>query len=195
MSERYYSDTYPERLEKTSVYDWVYRWDIQEEEKEVEITNTKPFTPGVPELPVQEIEELDLLALNQPFAPTGETEEIEQSETNAEVTEEEPVIEQESTQSVTDPEEKVYETVTVYSFYQVIISEPITSNRVISEVITETMDINYEQKLINEYNEAVINGGETEEDKRKIAKYTEWLDLRNALKTEAEEICHEHGIE
>lgn len=71
---------------------------------------------------------------------------------------------------------------------------PFTSNDIILKVISEVMDINKEQKLINEYNEAVINGKKTNEDKEKIENYKNWLSLRNSLKNDINNVCNENGI-
>ena len=54
---------------------------------------------------------------------------------------------------------------THYVFNYVDLYVPFNSNTIISKVISETLDITKEQKLINEYNEAIINGKKTNDDK------------------------------
>lgn len=80
----------------------------------------------------------------------------------------------------------------VYNYIDLYV--PFTSNDIILKVISEVMDINKEQKLINEYNEAVINGKKTNEDKEKIENYKNWLSLRNSLKNDINNVCNENGI-
>lgn len=87
------------------------------------------------------------------------------------------------------------ETKTHYVFNYVDLYVPFNSNTIISKVISETLDITKEQKLINEYNEAVINGKKTNEDKAKVEAYKSWLALRNSLKNEINNVCNENSIE
>lgn len=84
---------------------------------------------------------------------------------------------------------------THYVFNYVDLYVPFNSNTIISKVISETLDITKEQKLINEYNEAVINGKKTNDDKAKVEAYKSWLALRNSLKNEINNVCNENGIE
>jgi len=84
---------------------------------------------------------------------------------------------------------------TRYVFNYVDLYVPFNSNTIISKVISETLDITKEQKLINEYNEAVINGKKTNEDKAKVEAYKSWLALRNSLKNEINNVCNENNIE
>jgi len=84
---------------------------------------------------------------------------------------------------------------THYVFNYVDLYVPFNSNTIISKVISETLDITKEQKLINEYNEAVINGKKTNDDKAKVEAYKSWLTLRNSLKNEINNVCNENGIE
>lgn len=84
---------------------------------------------------------------------------------------------------------------THYVFNYVDLYVPFNSNTIISKVISETLDITKEQKLINEYNEAIINGKKTNDDKAKVEAYKSWLTLRNSLKNEINNVCNENGIE
>lgn len=84
---------------------------------------------------------------------------------------------------------------TRYVFNYVDLYVPFNSNTIISKVISETLDITKEQKLINEYNEAVINGKKTNDDKAKVEAYKSWLTLRSSLKNEINNVCNENGIE
>ena len=192
---RHTSDTIPERLSKTSIYTWEYAWDIKEEEIEVPVEQTSQ-----PE-EITEPEESEL-AEPQEISVGMEYEVID----NDNNTYEPPVYDkikegevpqlqftEETNSSSIWKREMVKKT--VYTYNSVLVNEPITSNKVISAVISATMDVNYEQKLINEYNEVIINKDKSEEGERKKQKYSDWLTLRSKLKADCEEVCAEHNIE
>lgn len=80
---------------------------------------------------------------------------------------------------------------------EVIVWSPVTSNKITEAVITEVCDHNYEQKLVNEYNAAQLGlyGTKTsDEAKKHIAAYTEYLNTRSALKAQVDADCAELGI-
>ena len=88
---------------------------------------------------------------------------------------------------------------TVFSSREVIVWPPITCNKITQAVISATWDGDYEQKLVNEYNAAVlgmIGGAKTsEEAKAKIEAYKAFLTERTALKAQVDADCEEIGIE
>ena len=80
---------------------------------------------------------------------------------------------------------------------EVIVWSPVTSNKITEAVITEVCDHNYEQKLVNEYNAAQLGlyGSKTsDEAKKHIAAYTEYLNTRATLKAQVDADCAELGI-
>ena len=77
---------------------------------------------------------------------------------------------------------------------EVTVWAPISANKITEKVLTEKWDNNYEQKLVNEYNAAVM--GMLSEDvaqKRKDA-YMTFLQERTILKTQIDKDCKEMGI-
>lgn len=87
--------------------------------------------------------------------------------------------------------------ITQWQCQEVTVWSPVTSNKITKAVITEVCDHNYEQKLVNEYNAAQLGmyGEKTsEEAKKHIAAYTEYLDTRAALKAQVDADCAELGI-
>jgi len=90
------------------------------------------------------------------------------------------------------------ETRTQWQCEEVTVWGPLTSNRITEAVIRGKWPNDYEQKLINEYNGANLGlyGAKTSpEAKAKIAKYTDFLTERVALKAQIDEDCAEHGID
>lgn len=80
---------------------------------------------------------------------------------------------------------------------EVIVWSPVTSNKITEAVITEVCDHNYEQKLVNEYNAAQLGlyGTKTsDEAKKHIAAYTEYLNTRAILKAQVDADCAKLGI-
>ena len=86
---------------------------------------------------------------------------------------------------------------TQWQCQEVIVWSPVTSNKITEAVITEVCDHNYEQKLVNEYNAAQLSlyGSKTsDEAKKHIAAYTEYLNTRATLKAQVDADCAELGI-
>lgn len=90
----------------------------------------------------------------------------------------------------------VTESKTQYECKEVIVWEPLTSNKITEAVIAEKWDSNQEQKLINEYN-AIQLGITTDkaEIAIKTAAYKEFLAERLRLKTIVDADCKMLGIE
>lgn len=83
---------------------------------------------------------------------------------------------------------------TQWSCEEVTVWAPLSANKITEKVLTEKWDNNYEQKLVNEYNAAVM--GMLSEDvaqKRKDA-YMTFLQERAELKTIVDNDCKEMGI-
>lgn len=85
---------------------------------------------------------------------------------------------------------------THYECQEVIVWEPITSNKITEAVIADKWDGNQEQKLINEYN-AIQLGITTDkaEISIKTAAYKEFLAERVRLKAIVDADCKTLGIE
>ena len=85
---------------------------------------------------------------------------------------------------------------TQYECQEVIVWEPITSNKITEAVIADKWDGNQEQKLINEYN-AIQLGITTDkaEISIKTAAYKEFLAERGRLKAIVDADCKTLGIE
>ena len=86
---------------------------------------------------------------------------------------------------------------TQWQCQEVTVWSPVTSNKITEAVITEVCDINYEQKLVNEYNAAQLGlyGTKTsDEAKKHIAAYTEYLNTRATLKAQVDADCAKLGI-
>ena len=81
---------------------------------------------------------------------------------------------------------------------EVTVWSPLTSNKITEAVIATICPASHEQKLVNEFNAAnlgMIGAGTTsDEAKLAIAKYKEFLNNRQALKTQVDEDCEELGI-
>lgn len=77
---------------------------------------------------------------------------------------------------------------------EVIVWTPLSSNKITEAVLTQVYPNNYEQKLINEYNAALMGMYDEETRQRKITAYTEFLTERNALKAQIDADCKELNI-
>lgn len=86
------------------------------------------------------------------------------------------------------------ESITQWKCDEVVIWAPLTSNKIISTVINELWDINYEQKLLNEYNAAKLNIYEDALNVVKIENYKKFLLTRQNVKTQIENDCLELNI-
>lgn len=111
-----------------------------------------------------------------------------------------PETETEETEVITEDATPVEQptTRTQWKCDEVTIYEPLTANKITEAVITSICPATHEQKLVNEYNAAnlgMIGGSKTsEEAKKRIAAYKEFLEYRNTLKTQVDEDCAELGI-
>lgn len=85
-------------------------------------------------------------------------------------------------------------TVTQYEYDTVRMYKPLTSNKVLQAVIAEKWDTDYEQKLVNEYNSAVMGLYDKETAEKKTAAYKAFLQARAELKAMVEADCKEAGI-
>lgn len=83
---------------------------------------------------------------------------------------------------------------TQWSCEEARVWSPLTSNRITEAVITEKWDGNYEQKLVNEYNAAILGIYGGEEKERKIKAYTDYLTERAELKKQIDGDCEALGI-
>lgn len=88
------------------------------------------------------------------------------------------------------------ESKTQYECQEVIVWEPLTSNKITEAVIADKWDRNQEQKLINEYN-AIQLGITTDKTEiaNKTAAYKEFLAERVRLKAIVDADCKTLGIE
>lgn len=82
---------------------------------------------------------------------------------------------------------------------EVTVWSPLTPNKITEAVITAICPASHEQKLVNEFNAAslgMVGGSKTsDEAKKHIAAYKEFLEYRNALKEQVDVDCAELGIE
>lgn len=90
--------------------------------------------------------------------------------------------------------EDVATTETQYDFEMVRTYLPISSNKLLQAVITDAYPADYEQKLVNEYNSAVMGLYDKETAAKKTAAYKAFLEARAALKAMVETDCAEAGI-
>ena len=91
-----------------------------------------------------------------------------------------------------DGEETITET--QYEYETVRTYLPISSNKLLQAVITDAYTSDYEQKLVNEYNSAVMGLYDDETATRKIDAYKAFLQSRAELKAMVESDCKEAGI-
>lgn len=82
-----------------------------------------------------------------------------------------------------------------YSAYVVRINAPFSQNKLIEAVMTAQYGNDFENKLINEYNAAMMDiYTDPDEKAAKIQRYTDFLRDRAALKADIERVCIENGI-
>ena len=81
-----------------------------------------------------------------------------------------------------------------FSALESVIYAPFSQNQIIETVFTDIFGNDYENKLINEYNSALLDVYSEDEKAQKIERYKEFLQERKALKEEIETICKEHNI-
>lgn len=77
---------------------------------------------------------------------------------------------------------------------EVIVWSPITANRITRAVINAVWPLDYEQKLVNEYNAAILGVYPEEVANAKIEEYKAFLIERSALKARIDEDCAKLGI-
>ena len=98
---------------------------------------------------------------------------------------------------VSAPESSDGEQRTQWQCEEVIVWPPVSSNKITEAVVSHLWPSNYEQKLINEYNAAnlgVYGSAGSAAASAKIAKYTEFLRARAAIKAQIDADCAELGI-
>lgn len=76
-----------------------------------------------------------------------------------------------------------------WSADEVVVSPPITSNTILESVIGAMWPTNYEQKLVNEYNAAMLGISNGEEAERAKEAYASFLRERAELKAQVERDC------
>lgn len=81
-----------------------------------------------------------------------------------------------------------------YSCLEVVVWAPITSNKIMKEVMSEMYPNNREQKYINEYNSALMGLYDNEESEKKIQTYKDFLKEREAIKSQVDSDCIELGV-
>ncbi len=84
---------------------------------------------------------------------------------------------------------------TQYTAQEVTVWEPLSANKILSAVISDRWDSNYEQKLINEFNAANLGVYSEEEAAEKIEVYTNFLTERAALKSQVDSDCKKLNID
>lgn len=81
-----------------------------------------------------------------------------------------------------------------YSCLEVVVWAPITSNKIMKEVMSEMYPNNREQKYINEYNSATLGVYSDDVAAEKIQAYKDFLVERDGLKSQVDSDCKELGI-
>lgn len=99
-------------------------------------------------------------------------------------------IQEVAKQSTNDEEEAG----TQWKCEEVTIWAPLTSDKITEAVITSKWNSNYEQKLVNEYNSAMLGLYSEEESELRIQSYKSYLTERIAIKTQIDADCAELGI-
>lgn len=102
-------------------------------------------------------------------------------------------VEKTSQGSSEDGTEEV-QTGTQWQCQEVTVWAPLTSNKITAAVISDRWDNDYEQKLVNEYNAAVLGLLSEEEATARKEAYTAFLTERSALKTQVDADCAELGV-
>ena len=83
---------------------------------------------------------------------------------------------------------------TQWSCEEVTVWAPLSANKITEKVLTEKWDNNYEQKLVNEYNAAVMGMLSEDVAQKKKDAYMTFLQERTILKTQVDKDCKEMGI-
>lgn len=107
-------------------------------------------------------------------------------------------IEEKNSEVYAEGENEPVSTRTSWDCDEVVVWSPLTSNKITEAVISTICPASHEQKLVNEYNAAnlgLVGGSKTsEEAKKRIAAYKEFLEYRAALKERVDADCAELGI-
>lgn len=84
----------------------------------------------------------------------------------------------------------------IYTFNSVFVYEPISANKIFKAVMNELHDINYEQKLINEYNgvQFGLYENDPEAENNIVNAYESFLQKRIVIKATIDSVCEENGI-
>lgn len=83
----------------------------------------------------------------------------------------------------------------MYECLEVPVCHPLTPNRITEAVIRELWPVNYEQKLVNDYNSAICGVIADKDDAQaKIDRYVQFLQQRAAIKAQIDADCAELGI-
>ena len=77
---------------------------------------------------------------------------------------------------------------------EVTVWSPVSSNKITQAVISEKWDSDYEQKLVNEYNGAILGLYDDDKAQEVTAKYKAFLEARAALKAQVDNDCETLGI-
>ena len=83
---------------------------------------------------------------------------------------------------------------TQWSCEEVTVWAPLSANKITEKVLTEKWDNNYEQKLVNEYNAAVMGMLSEDVAQKKKDAYMTFLQERTILKNQIDNDCKEMGI-
>lgn len=75
--------------------------------------------------------------------------------------------------------------------YEIIVYSPLSSNKILEKAIESLWDKNIEQKMLNDYNAAILNVL----DSSYIEKYKNFLNERKSLKEQINLDCKNFGIE
>lgn len=75
----------------------------------------------------------------------------------------------------------------LYKCEEVVVWQPLSANKITKAVLTEKWDKNYEQKLVNEYNSAILGLYPEEVSKAKMKAYKDFLLERDSLKKQIDE--------
>lgn len=86
-------------------------------------------------------------------------------------------------------------TVKEWQYESVQIWKPITANKITKEVITDKWGIDHEQKLLNEYNAALMGIYTDEEAELKKTNYTNYLTERKRIKEQIDKDCKDLNIQ
>lgn len=86
------------------------------------------------------------------------------------------------------------ESLTQWECDEVTVWPRLTSNKIVEAVISELWGLSYEQKLINEYNSAVLGLYSDELAEIKVAAYKSFLEQRAEIKQMVDDDCRKFGI-